>query len=159
MTTFSRGTRAKGPGRRGLLLGGAGLVAVAARPAAAQQHLVKSGTVYMEQVQMAFIGSGGAGDGTLHWRGRSYRFSVGGLGIGGFGVSKMEASGEVYNLSELDHFPGAYGSARYGAAYGSQGSGQLWLENPHGVVMSLKAHREGLAVSMGADAVLIEFKR
>ena len=135
MTTFSRGTRAKGPGRRGLLLGGAGLVAVAARPAAAQQHLVKSGTVYMEQVQMAFIGSGG------------------------FGVSKMEASGEVYNLSELDHFPGAYGSARYGAAYGSQGSGQLWLENPHGVVMSLKAHREGLAVSMGADAVLIEFKR
>ncbi len=145
--------------RRGVLLGGAGLVSLAAGRAAAQQHLVKSGTVYMEQVQMAFIGSGGAGEGTLHWRGHSYRFSVGGLGVGGFGVSKMEASGDVYNLTALDRFPGAYGAARYGAAAGDQGGGQLWLENPHGVVMSLKAHREGLAVSLGADAVLIEFKR
>jgi hypothetical protein len=144
--------------RRGVLLGGAGL-AIAAREAGAQQHLVRSGTVYMEQVQMAFIGSGGAGDGVLHWRGNSFRFSVGGLGIGGFGVSKMQASGEVYNLHELSQFPGAYGSARYGAAAGHQGGGQLWLENPQGVVMSLKAHREGLALSLGADAVVIEFKR
>ena len=146
------------PTRRGLLAGGAGL-AVASRPAIAQQHLERSGTVWMEQVQMAFIGSGGGGQGVLHWRGNSYRFTVGGLGIGGFGVSKMQASGEVYNLRELGHFPGAYGSARYGAAAGNRGGGELWLENPQGVVMSLKAHREGLAVSMGADAVLIEFKR
>lgn len=146
------------PTRRGLLVGGASL-ALAGREATAQQHLERSGTVYMEQVQMAFIGSGGAGDGVLHWRGNSYRFSVGGLGVGGFGVSKMQASGEVYNLRELSHFPGAYGSARYGAAAGNQGGGELWLENPQGVVMSLKAHREGLALSLGADAVLIEFKR
>ena len=148
----------RAPTRRGLVWGGAGL-ALAARPAGAQQHLERSGTVWMEQVQMAFIGSGGAGEGVLHWRGNSYRFSVGGLGIGGFGVSKMQASGEVYNLRELSHFPGAYGSARYGAAAGNQGGGQLWLENPQGVVMSLKAHREGLALSLGADAVVIEFKR
>ena len=146
------------PTRRGLLVGGAGL-AMASREAGAQQHLERSGTVYMEQVQMAFIGSGGAGDGVLHWRGNSYRFTVGGLGVGGFGVSKMQASGEVYNLRELGHFPGAYGAARYGAAAGDQGGGQLWLENPQGVVMSLKAHREGLALSLGADAVVIEFKR
>lgn len=147
------------PTRRGLIAGAAGLAVAVGRAAGAQQHLVKSGTVYMEQVQMAFIGSGGAGEGTLHWRGHSYRFSVGGLGVGGFGISKLEASGEVYNLTQLDRFPGAYGSARYGAAYGDQGGGQLWLENPHGVVMSLKAHREGLALSLGADAVLIEFRR
>ena len=146
------------PTRRGVLWGAAGM-ALAARSAGAQQHLERSGTVYMEQVQMAFIGSGGAGDGVLHWRGNSYRFTVGGLGIGGFGVSKMQASGEVYNLRELSHFPGAYGSARYGAAAGDQGGGQLWLENPQGGVMSLKAHREGLALSLGADAVVIEFKR
>ena len=148
----------KTPTRRGLVLAGAGLV-LASRPAAAQQHLERSGTVWMEQVQMAFIGSGGAGEGVLHWRGNSFRFSVGGLGVGGFGVSKMQASGEVYNLRELSHFPGAYGSARYGAAAGNRGGGELWLENPQGVVMSLKAHREGLALSLGADAVLIEFKR
>ena len=56
---------------------------------------MKSGTVSIEQLQVAFIGSGGAGEGTLHFHGKSYRFSVGGLGVGGFGVSKMEATGDV----------------------------------------------------------------
>jgi hypothetical protein len=143
-------------GRRHLLAGAATLVAGV--PATAQQHRVLSGTVSIEQMTVAFIGSGALGGGTLHYRGRSYHFTIGGLGVGGFGISKMEATGEVYNLHELGQFPGAYGSARYGAAYGDQGGGQLWLENPHGVIMSLKAHREGIAVSLGADAVVVEFK-
>jgi hypothetical protein len=70
----------------------------------------------------------------------------------------MEATGDVYNLRELSQFPGAYGSARYGAAVGDQGGGELWLQNPAGVLMSLKAKRTGLAVSLGADAVIIDFK-
>ena len=144
-------------GRRRLLAGAAGLTVVGA-PALAQQHRVLSGTVSIEQMTVAFIGSGGLGGGTLHYHGKSYAFTVGGLGIGGFGISKLEASGDVYNLRELSHFPGAYGSARYGAAYGDQGGGQLWLENPYGVILSLKARRQGLAVSLGADAVIIGFK-
>lgn len=135
---------------------GAG-VALAGLPARAQQH-VKSGTVDIEQVTVAFIGSGGVGGGTLHFQGRSYRFSIGGLGVGGFGVSRMEATGDVYNLHRLDQFPGAYGSARYGAAFGDQGGGQLWLQNPQGVILALRARRQGLAVSLGADAVIIDFK-
>ena len=142
--------------RRGLLAGAATLT-LGGLPALAQER-VKSGTVSIEQVQVAFIGSGGIGGGTLHFRGRNYPFSIGGLGIGGFGISKMEATGDVYNLRELSQFPGAYGSARYGAAYGDKGGGELWLENPHGVIMSLKAKRVGLAVSLGADAVIIDFK-
>ena len=107
---------------------------------------------------MAFFGSGNVGSGTLHYEGRSYRFSVGGLGVGGFGVSKMEAYGDVYNLKELRQFPGAYGQARYGAAYGDKGSGEMWLENPNGVLINLRTRRQGLAVSLGADAVIIDFK-
>ncbi|SRR6266508_2770300 len=141
--------------RRRLLAGA--VLAFGGLPALAQQR-VKSGTVTIEQLQVAFIGSGGAGEGTLHFQGRSHRFSVGGLGVGGFGISKMEATGEVYNLRELSQFPGAYGAARYGAAFGDKGGGELWLENSHGVMMSLKAKREGLAVSLGADAMVIEFK-
>ena len=80
------------------------------------------------------------------------------LGVGGIGISKMEATGDVYNLRELGQFPGAHGAARYGAALGDKGGGELWLENPNGVMMSLKARREGLAVSLGADAMVIEFK-
>lgn len=145
----------KGTSRRRLLVGAG--AALAALPARAQQR-VKSGTVDIEQMQVAFIGSGGIGGGTLHYQGRSYRFSIGGLGIGGFGVSKLQATGDVFNLHRLDQFPGAYGSARYGAAFGDQGGGQLWLENPNGVILELRARRQGLAVSLGADAVIIDFK-
>jgi len=142
-------------GRRRALVGAAGTML--ATPAFAQQR-VKSGTVNIEQVQVAFIGSGNVGSGTLHFRGKSYRFSVGGLGIGGFGISKMEAWGDVYNLKELRDFPGPYGQARYGAAAGDKGSGEMWLENPNGVMIDLKTRRQGLAVSLGADAVIIDFK-
>ncbi len=138
---------------------GAAIVPAAAlgRVASAQER-VKSGTVEIEQVQVAFIGSGNVGGGTLHFQGKSYRFTVGGLGVGGFGVSKMQATGDVYNLRELKQFPGAYGQARYGMAAGDKGSGEMWLENPHGVSISLRTKRTGLALSLGADAVYIDFK-
>lgn len=143
-------------GRRQALVGAAG-AALVAGPAHAQER-VKSGTVNIEQVQVAFIGSGNVGSGTLHFKGKSYRFSVGGLGVGGFGFSKIEAYGDVYNLKELHQFPGAYGQARYGAVAGNKGSGEMWLENPNGVMIDLRTRRQGLAVSLGADAVVIDFK-
>lgn len=126
-------------------------------PALAQER-TKSGTVEIEQVQVAFIGSGNLGGGTLQFQGKSYRFTVGGLGIGGFGVSKMQATGDVYNMKELRQFVGAYGQARYGVAVADKSSGELWLQNPNGVLISLRARRTGLALSLGADAVIIDFK-
>ena len=148
-------------GRRQALVGAAGVgvagVTLASSPAVAQQRVL-SGTVNIEQVQVAFIGSGNIGGGTLHYHGKAYRFTIGGLGIGGFGFSKMEAYGDVYNLKELRQFPGVYGQARYGAVAGNQGGGEMWLENPEGVMLSLKARRQGLAVSAGADAIIIDFK-
>src|SRR5260221_14154666 len=57
------------------------------------------GTVEMEQVQAAFIGSGGGGRGTLDFHGQTYRFAVGGLVIGGIGASPFTAQGGVYVLN------------------------------------------------------------
>jgi hypothetical protein len=124
---------------------------------AAGEDLKKSGTVRIEQVQVAFIGSGNLGGGTLKFGGKSYNFSVGGLGIGGFGISKMVATGNVYNLTDLKYFAGSYVQGRYGAVAGEASTGQLWLKNSHGVVIELKADREGLALSLGGDAVYIDF--
>ena len=87
----------------------------AAPIASAAEKMVKSGTIKIEQVQLAFIGSGNLGGGTLHYGGKNYAFTVGGLGIGGFGASTIKAEGEVYNLASLGQFPGAYVQARYGA--------------------------------------------
>ncbi|WP_296378052.1 hypothetical protein [Reyranella sp.] len=143
--------------RRRMLLGG--VLAGAAMPAGLRaQDRIKTGTIEIEQVQVAFIGSGNVGGGTLHFEGKSHRFSVGGLGVGGFGISKMQAYGDVYNLKQLNQFPGAYGQARYGSALGDKGGGEMWLENPNGVMISLRTRRSGLALSLGADAVYIDFK-
>ncbi len=115
-----------------------------------------SGTVSITQTQIAFIGSGNLGGGTLMYGGRSYDFTIGGLGIGGFGISKIEAQGNVYDLKSLGEFPGAYAQGRYGAVIGNKSTGELWLTNANGVSLSLKAKRQGLALSLGGDAIYID---
>lgn len=116
-------------------------------------------TVDMRQVQAAFIGSGGGGKGVLFYHGNSYPFTVAGLGVGGIGVSTIEARGDVYNLPNLAAFPGAYAQGRYGFAFGNESAGDLWLKNQNGVVMHLLAKREGLMLSLGGDAVVINMDR
>lgn len=143
--------------RRGLLSAAIFVLALFSPLAASADDLVASGTVTIEQVQIAFIGSGNLGGGTLIAGGQKYGFSVGGLGIGGFGVSKMEAYGTVYNLRNLADFAGSYIQARYGLAVGELSTGELWLKNSRGVVIQLKAKRTGLALSLGGDAVYIDF--
>jgi len=143
---------------RGTFLALAGaLTATALAQGALAADLEKSGTVHIEQYQVAFIGSGNLGGGTLSYQGKTYKFTIGGLGIGGFGVSKITASGAVYNMKELSDFEGAYGQARTGFAAADVGGGTLWLENQKGVYMKLASEREGLALSLGADAVYIDF--
>ena len=133
----------------GLILGQAALAADKA----------PSGTVEIDQVQVAFILSGNLGGGTLHFKGKSYRFQIGGLGVGGIGASSIEATGEVYDLNDVADFAGAYGQARSGAVVGDTiMEGHLWLESPDGVVMSLAAKREGVMLSLGADAIVIKME-
>jgi hypothetical protein len=47
------------------------------------------GTVDMREVQAAYIGSGSAGTGILFFRGVQYPFEVGGVGVGGLGLSTI----------------------------------------------------------------------
>ncbi|MBS0559591.1 MAG: hypothetical protein JSR21_06010 [Proteobacteria bacterium] len=151
------------PGRRFLTLAAA-LVALAACQSSvkigpeAVAGLPVSGTVDMREVQVAYIGSGGGGHGTLFFRGREYPFTVGGLGVGGIGVSTIDAYGEVYKLNNVYDFPGAYAQGRYGFAVGNASGGDLWMQNEKGVILHLKAKREGLMLSLGGDAVVINMQ-
>ena len=71
-------------------------------------------TLEMQQAQAALLAVGGGGKGTITYHGRTYPFSMVGIGVGGIGVSSFEASGEVYNLEELALFSGSYVQLRYG---------------------------------------------
>ena len=160
-----RAAMAAHPTRRGALLGlfgaaGAGggrRVHVAGRNRAGRGSAGKTpdGTVELSEVQVAYVGSGSNGRGILRHRGRSYPFSISGLGVGGIGASEIEATGEVYNLPNVARFPGTYGQARYGFALGTMSGGDLWMQNDAGVIMRLKARREGLMLSLGGDAMLV----
>jgi hypothetical protein len=114
-----------------------------------------TGNVNMEFGQGGFILSASGGSGTLIFNGRKYSFRIGSLGVGGFGVSKVTAVGDVYNLKRIEDFPGGYFQARAGYAAGD-GKGRLWLENTHGVVLKLRAKTKGLALNLGADGLMIE---
>lgn len=113
------------------------------------------GTVVIDETQFAFIVSGQGGGGTLHFQGQAIPFQIGGLGVGGVGISEIKAVGEVYNLTDVSQFFGTYATARVGWAIGRMSGGQLWLENTDGVVLHLNAEREGLILSLGADALII----
>jgi hypothetical protein len=126
---------------------------------ASVQGQAPDGTVEMHEVQAAYIGSGSGGGGTVFFHGRSYPFRVGGVGVGGIGLSTVEARGEVYNLQSIEQFPGTYAQGRYGFAIGTASGGDLWLQNDSGVVMHLVAKREGLMLSLGADAIEITMGR
>jgi len=121
--------------------------------------LTPDGTVNMDQVQVAYIGSAGGGNGTLYYQGAAYPFSIGGLGVGGIGASTISAEGEVYKLGSLAKFPGTYGQARYGFAIGNLSGGDLWMQNDSGVIMHLKAKRTGLMLSLGGDAMVIKMSQ
>jgi hypothetical protein len=79
-------------------------------------------------------------------------------GLNSLGVSKLEAYGNVFRLTKLSDFSGAYGAARAGAVAGdAQLEGGLWMENPAGVQIHMVPRRSGVALSLGADGVLITF--
>jgi hypothetical protein len=121
--------------------------------------LTPSGTVELQAVQAAYIGSASGGSGTLFFNGRSYPFSIGGAGIGGIGASTIEGYGEVYKLRDVAQFPGAYAQGRYGFALGNKSGGDLWLQNESGVIIHIKAKREGLMLTLGGDAMVISFQQ
>jgi len=120
--------------------------------------LTPDGTIDMQEVQVAYLASGGGGHGTLFYQGSAYPFTIGGLGVGGIGASTISAAGEVYKLNSLVQFPGAYAQGRYGFALGNRSGGDLWLQNEAGVILHLKAKREGLMLSLGGDAIVISMQ-
>lgn len=132
-------------------------LAVAPAGQAQEQEAPKdpSGTIEIDQTQMALLISGSLGGGVLHYKGESYDFKIGGLGIGGVGISQIKAKGEVYSLDDLADFPGVYGQVSTGWAAGATKSGGMWLQNPKGVTLRLDTERDGLILTAGAEGVLI----
>ena len=112
------------------------------------------GTVQMTE---NFVSGVAAGSGTLYFQGQAYPFKLAGAIVGpGVAVDRIQAQGDVYNLTKISDFGGAYrqSTGRAGAS-SSQQPADLWLQNNAGVVMHLTGTQQGAILSLGRDEILI----
>ena len=114
--------------------------------------LKPSGRVTMTQV---FVSGTGVGSGTLAFRGRTYPFTLIGSLNGVGALATTQASGEVYKLSDVSQFPGAWIQGNGNLVVSTLANGELWLQNNHGVVMRLSAQQAGITLSNGRYEIFI----
>lgn len=124
-----------------LLVGSAALAAEAKQPV---------GKVSIQEKQFGLILGGSTGSGTLTFKGKKYPFKLKGLSAGAnVGISKMSATGAVYDLKQVSDFPGTYTKFESSIALGG-GVGGLRLKNEHGVIMNLSSRTKGLDLNIGS---------
>ncbi len=115
--------------------------------------------VEIRKWQLGMIGKVAWGSGTLIYQGKRIPFRIGGAGLGGVGMSRIRATGEVFNMTDVSQFPGTFGQFRAGITVpGAQLTGPLWLRNTSGVVLRLTPNRTGLALNIGVDGILVEMR-
>ena len=98
------------------------------------------------------------GDGKLNFKGKDLPFSIDGLTLVDFGISKASASGEVYNLTDVSKFDGTYVAAEAGFALAG-GVGGMVLRNQNGVVIHLHSVTRGAKLQLGTSGLTIKLKQ
>jgi len=137
-------------------LGCLGALNVASAAGAADESQL-SGTIEMASTSVA-AGVGVVwGDGTLHYRGANYDFSVQGLSVVDVGVSSITTTGEVFDLKTPDDLAGNYVAGAAGIAIAG-GADDIVMKNDHGVVLRLHGMEKGLRFQLGAQGVSIKLK-
>src|SRR6266446_2847001 len=92
------------------------------------------------------------GDGTLTYKGKHYPVSVKGLSLGKVGITKVSASGEVYNLKNLHDFSGNYTSATADITL-AHGKSGVTMKNSNGVLVVVHAISKGVDLTVGGSGV------
>jgi hypothetical protein len=98
------------------------------------------------------------GDGKLTFKGKEYPFSIDGLTVVDFGISKASATGDVYDLTDVAKFPGTYVAAEAGFTLAG-GVGGMVLRNQDGVVMHIRSTSRGARLQLGTSGLNIKLKQ
>ena len=118
-----------------------------------------SGTVSINETQFALIVGGSTGGGVLTYQGKKYPFKISGMSLGAnVGVSKLSASGEVYDLADLAKFPGTFTKLESSITLGG-GVGGTVLKKENGVSMRLTSTSEGLQLNLSASGVTVKLDK
>src|SRR5262245_63729710 len=112
------------------------LVTAFASYAVAAEKATPSGKVTISTTSIAAGVGVTWGDGKLTFKGKEYPFSVDGLSLVDWGISKEQANGDVYNLTDVSKFGGTYVAADAGLTLAG-GLGGMVLRITVGVVFPL----------------------
>ncbi len=127
------------------------LAALALIPATAS---AETGTVRLKVTKVGFIVGVGGGSGVLHFKGRNYRLSVGGVSAGTIGVAGADLVGTATNLHHPGDIAGVY-SAASGSIAVAGGGKVATLQNSKGVVLSLHGRQVGFEASLALGGMTV----
>jgi hypothetical protein len=101
------------------------------------------------------------GSGTLTYKGKDYPVKVNGLSIGKVGITNASASGEVYNLKNLQDFNGHYNVGGAGTRGVTLGGGRKTtaMTNQAGVIVALSSTQQGVDVNVTGGGVDMQIKK
>jgi hypothetical protein len=116
------------------------------------------GYVSLVIYKAGWIIGGSGGSGVLHFHGRSYGLSTGGLDYGlVFGGSKTVLRGRVSNIYRPSDVGGVYGAAGAGLAIGG-GARAIVLTNQKGAVLELSGEQVGLMANADLSGLAITMR-
>jgi hypothetical protein len=133
------------------------VVLAVATNAVAAEKAKPSGKVSLESTSIAAGVGVSWGDGKLSFKGKEYPFSVEGLSLVDWGISKAQATGDVYNLTDISKFGGTYVAAEAGLTLAG-GMGGMVLRNQNGVIMHLRSISRGAQLQLGTSGLVIKPK-
>ena len=117
----------------------------------------ETGSVRFSVGSAGFIVGVGGGSGTLSFKGRSYRLSIGGVRVGTIGASVTEVRGVARNMRQASDIVGTYSAAGAGVAV-IGGAGVARLRNEKGVVLEVRAVKVGLEANLNLGGVSISMR-
>jgi opacity protein-like surface antigen len=126
--------------------------------AVAADKKTPDGTVKLSEGSVAAGIGWSWGHGTLTYQGKTYKFKIEGLSIGEVGMTKGEATGNVYDLKSLDDFDGVYGAAGAGIAV-QEGKGATALINPKKVQIVLTSQTKGATLKVAAEGLKVKLEK
>ena len=135
-----------------------GVVALLMGSAVAQDTKKPDGTVKLSEGTVA-VGIGWSwGKGVLTYKGKTYPFKVEGLSVGEVGVTKAEATGNVFSLKKIEDFSGLYRAAGVeGTAV--KGAGATALQNDKGVVIEIKSMTKGANLKIALEGLKLALEK
>jgi len=126
--------------------------------AAAIEEKTPSGTISIASTSVGIVGVGiNWGEGHIKFKGKEYHFSMKGLSLLDFGISKVSAKGEVYDLKKVSDFSGDYVGLKVGISLGG-GVGGVRMQNQNGVILRLDSTQKGIKLNLGPKGVTLKLK-